>query len=541
MIASGTFSKLVEIFSNKKIGIVIILLSIAARIILQLYFFDISGDRSFQLVAVKSFIEGHGFSILEVLPGNLDKQLYAPVVGWPPGYSIFLLPFYFACGKNVFAAAIFFEIVSAAAFVLVTRKILQLLNVSLWFVNIYTLISGFFIYDFAAASGSDFCTLIFFLLGIYCALLFLKKEKSPAFGIVVAAMLFLSALTRYMYAPVILLAALYLLYAGYLQNDKRIIRGGFYCLVILIFLLGCLFLYQYQVTGATTHIIETKKGFFPANLLRTNAFLFTPFVDIQFLCSSLSIFFGWDYSKQVELIWLLHLLPLIILFGACVAFLIKKAKTKRNLTDHYLHLGIISSLCIVTVLAFLSLRNAAVSDPFWTFVQEPRYYAFIVVFIHQVLFIYLFNSPVKTKSMVGKILLIIPAALLGFQLLHGFYFVSRKLLTESDNLTIHKSFKETEHFFYSSLDSLQKNIAPKKIIVTSSDPTFQNLAVLKGYKGLYQSESLNNPSSLNPFTNEMFLVILQNDALPQYKKFLQLPATKFIGTVGRYYFYVLET
>lgn len=539
MHSSITFSKLKKILSGNKTGIVIILFSMLARIFLQLYFFNISGDRSFQLVAVKSFFEGHGFSILQVLPHNIDKQIYSPVVGWPPGYSIFLLPFYFVCGKNVITAAIFFEVISSIAFIVITRRLLQLLNVQAWLVNISTLISGFFIYDFTTASSSDFCTLILFLFSIYCTLIFLKKEKSPAFGFVIAVMLFSCALTRYMYVPIVLPLALYLLYLGYLQKDKRIIKGGLYCVILLTLLLGFLFFYQKQVTGSATYIMATKKGFFPANLLQTNSILFTPFVDIQFLCSSLSIIFNWNYVKQVEIIQLVHLLPYTIVLVYSVIFLIKKMKPKKSLRDHFVYSGVLCSLSIVALLGFLSLTNKSIDYNFWTFVHEPRYYAFIVVFIHQLLFIYLFNERIKINDSY-KTFKIIVIVLLSLQVLHGFYFVSSKLISERNNFTVHKEFSEAEQFFYTSLDSLKKMHPNKEVIVTSSNSTFQNLAVLKGYRGMYQAKAINNPSSLSPFKNKVFLVVLKGETLPEYKKFLQLAAIKQAGRVGWYYFYVLE-
>jgi len=530
--------------SDKRTSVISILIAIAARIALQLYFFDIGGDRSFQLVAAKSFIEGHNFSIPQVLPDNLYKQVYRPVIGWPPGYSLFLSLLFFISNKNIITAAIAFEILTAVLFIIFLRMLLKLLNQPVWVLNAYTLLSGFFIYDFAAASTTDFHSLTFFVFGIYCLFFFIKSNTiTPLFGVLIGVILFLCPLTRYMYTPVVLIPPLYLLWTGYTEKNKRFVAGGFYCLVTLIFLLGGFYLFQYDLTGSASYIIPSKKGFYPSNLLRTSPVMFSAFMNLQVFCIALHSLFGFDYVRQIETIWHVHLIPFAAVLIYVTIYLIGRIKRKRTIVEHYVYLGLLSSLCIIFLLVYLSLRNAAiltVTYPIWTFVEEPRYYAFVLLFIHQLVFIFLFN-PTKRTSNLQKIFTVTFALLLGFQLLHGGYLITKKLIAEHHDFTIRKSSKATNQFFTISLDSLQHQHPQKKVVAVSNDRTFQNLAALKEYNALYEVGYLNDTARVKSNKNIVFLVVLQGPVRSFFKNFLQLSNTRFIGSVGRYYFYTLET
>jgi hypothetical protein len=533
--------KLINILSQRQMSIAIILLAIGARIALQVYFFDISGDRSFQLVAAKSFVEGHGFAIPQVLPDNPTHQIYRPLVGWPPGYSLFISPLYFLCNKNIIAAAFFFEILCAVLFIIVLRKILLLLNTPLWLVNIHTILTGFFIYDFTKRSTSDFSSLTFFLLAIYFLLVFIKRTKRPPFGIFIGLLLFLCAVMRYMYAPIVLPAAFYLLWTGYSERIKILITGGCYCVLTLFFLLACLYFYQYNFTGSAVYITPSEKGFYPSNLLHIAPVLFSPFLNIEVLAIALNSLFGFGYGRQIELIGYIHLLPFAVLLIGCVVYLLRRIKNNRSLTGHYLYLGLLCSVSTVFLLLFLSVRNAPILNlgyP-WTFVEDARYYAFLIVFIHQLLFLFLRNCSKKTNGILKAIALSL-AILLGLQTVHGFYFVAKKLIYETSDFTARKNDEATDKFFYTSLDRLQQSHPAKTIITISNDPTFQNLAALKGHSASYETSFINDPSKLKA-GNVMLLVVLRHEVLNQYSGFLQLANTRLIGSVGSYNFYTFET
>ena len=531
-----------RILSDKKVSILIVVLAIAARIALQLYFFDVSGDRSFQLAATKSFVEGHGFSLPQVLPNDLHKKVYLPLVGWPPGYSIFLSPLYFVFNRNIVAAAIAFEVFTSILFVFFSAKLLQLLNLPSWLVALYTLTLGFFIYDFASASSTDFQSLTFFLIGIYYSMLFIKKEKPPLFGSAIAIILFLPALTRYMYASAVLIPPLYLLWTGYVEKNKRLIRGSFYCFVTLISLLTCLFVYQHYYTGSAVYLGSPHRGFYPSHLLRIHPFLFSPFLNIQIFCTGLHSLFGFDYVKEVDIIRYIHLIPFVATLFSAAIYFVHNLNNKKILSEHFVYIGLLSCFNIIFLLIFLSVTNAPehkVSNFIWTYVEEPRYYAFVTLFIQQLVFIFLFNKKQKRKFVL-KIFTAICAVLLTIQVLHGIYFVGKKLTTENHDFTIKKQQEAAQAFFYASLDSLQNHHPNKQVVSISNDITFQNLGTLKDYSGLYKVDSIDRLTSLNS-TDVIFLVVLPDDVRQRHETFLQQPYLKFIGAVGGYYFYTLQT
>jgi hypothetical protein len=56
-------------------------------------FLDVGPDKLGQLLIARNFLKGHGISIDQSAFCNLSQKFYAPAIGWPPGYSFFMMPF----------------------------------------------------------------------------------------------------------------------------------------------------------------------------------------------------------------------------------------------------------------------------------------------------------------------------------------------------------------------------------------------------------------------------------------------------------------
>ncbi|HWJ90194.1 MAG TPA: hypothetical protein VNR87_03740, partial [Flavisolibacter sp.] len=373
----------------------VLITAIGARCLMQVYFFDYTGDRSYQLVAAHNFMEGHGLSIGQVFASDLQQTVFKPLIGWPPGYSVFLSVFLFITNNNFYLASLLLDLVCAALFVIYARKILQLCNLPAWMLNLYTLLTGFFIFDFAYASTTDFNTLAFFVIAIFYTLAFIQNNRTPSFGIIIGLLLFLTPRFRYMYVALVIGIPAYLIVYGNGTNNRRVVRGGMYCGATLAVLLSALFIFQHYSTGASTYIIPSQKGFYPENIFRTYPVLLTPFVDFMFFCVSISKYFHADFVRLVDLIRLLHLAPFVLVFGWSLIYLWRKRFAARTASMHYLVLGLVCSLLNVLLLLYLSVRNApilSITYPVWTFLEEARYYAFPVLFIQQMAFLIFFRS-----------------------------------------------------------------------------------------------------------------------------------------------------
>src|SRR5688572_15119931 len=149
-----------EFLSDKRVGIFILALAFFSRIITQLYFFRTGVDRSLQLLASKNLLEGRGLTIGQVFSEDLSHQIYMPIVGWPPGYPVFISMIAALVG-NITIAAIIFDLISVCVLVYFSRKILQQSGCSNLIVNCFTLVIGFFLYDFCQVSSPDMSAVAF--------------------------------------------------------------------------------------------------------------------------------------------------------------------------------------------------------------------------------------------------------------------------------------------------------------------------------------------------------------------------------------------
>ena len=165
-----------EFLSDRRVGIVILALAFLSRMLIQLYFFRTGVDRSLQILASKNFLQGHGFSIGQVFPEDLSREVFAPIVGWPPGYPLFVSLIAAVTG-NLTIAAIIFDLISVCILIYFARKILQLSGCSDFLVNCFTLVTGFFLYDFCQVSSPDMSAVAFILWALYLTLVYLKKNK----------------------------------------------------------------------------------------------------------------------------------------------------------------------------------------------------------------------------------------------------------------------------------------------------------------------------------------------------------------------------
>ncbi|HWR32103.1 MAG TPA: hypothetical protein VN451_01145, partial [Chitinophagaceae bacterium] len=155
-----------KLLSQKQISVLIILLVIVARIIQLTFFYNMNVDGMYQVLAMQNFVDGHGISISHVQPADLSTIVYQPLINWPPGYSLLLSPFYVLFNHNAIAAGLIFEILAATMLIFTCRKILQLFETPLYLINLFTLLTGFFIYPFYFICSSDSGTITIFAVAI---------------------------------------------------------------------------------------------------------------------------------------------------------------------------------------------------------------------------------------------------------------------------------------------------------------------------------------------------------------------------------------
>ena len=193
-----------DLLSNRKLTIVIVIISVLSRILQLLYFFNIRRDVSLQVIGTQNFLDGLGISVDTVNPGDLSTVIYTPLVYWPPGFSILLSPFHLLTGGNYLYAGLLLSITAAIVLIIYSRKILAILDTPLYLINFFTLISGFFMYFFYFIASSDAVLVSIFSISLFYTLSLIKSQ--PGFlkkTTIICICLLLCASIKYLFIPVV--------------------------------------------------------------------------------------------------------------------------------------------------------------------------------------------------------------------------------------------------------------------------------------------------------------------------------------------------
>lgn len=526
-----------KIFTNYSFTISLFVLALASRLAVQLYFFSYGTDRSLQMVAAKNFRDGHGISLNLVMITDLSKEIYQPLIGWPPGYSIFVGVISFFLNNNIVLSAIVFDLLSVALFLYYSRKVLQILNTPVQLLNFYTLISGFFLYDFLQVSTSDLNAVAFFVWTFYMSLDFIKNDKKGiGYAAAIGLINFISPFIRYMFIPVAVVIPFYLVYIGNKTRDKRIYKGGLMASTVTIVLLVLLFFFQNQYTGSPLFINSTGKGFFPANLLEAYPVIFASFINLGFYYSVGASFGVIKYGQYAELILGLNVLLLGFLLYLFIKFFFKKRISELRIADHFIFIGGTASAFILCLLTALSLHYAPFVYPTyrWTFIKEARYMAFPLIFIQLLAFVLIFSKWQTAKNNLFKIGSVLLIVVLWLEVLHGMYFTGKILLGNKTFFSYNKDFCKQKDFINQTITGLIKKNLSSVIVFTSTDPTFTSLANLRGAKALYNLPPQTIVSSSRPF---ILIVAIKEGEQHRFKNLLDNSQTRLIKKIGYLQFY----
>ncbi|MCB0854971.1 MAG: hypothetical protein KDD63_22270, partial [Bacteroidetes bacterium] len=181
-------------------------------LILQLFhthtYFTYQGsDRNLQILAAINLLEGNGYSVQEALVDDLSQTVFSPLKGWPPGYSLLIIPFYLLT-KDIFLSA---EIIAWLGIFLCfsgAHFLLQLLNphIHRWVYPSLFLFWGISFTPFHFTAAADEWALGCFLWGTFFWLkLWLHHDKKWLLTILLGTLFFwMAGLIRYAYYPFLL-------------------------------------------------------------------------------------------------------------------------------------------------------------------------------------------------------------------------------------------------------------------------------------------------------------------------------------------------
>lgn len=524
---------------NPVTTIVIIVAVIASRIIQLVYFYNIGVDVSFQLMGTQNFLDGHGISLAHSLPSDLSQTLYSPLIKWPPGYSILVAPLLAVFG-NYIVAGLVLDIVFAVVLIFTCRGILKLLLLPVYLRNLFTLLTGFFIYFFYFNPSSDSIAITFFVLGIYyCLRLFTWDNKKDRNTLLMIAMLFLSAFTKYLFMPLIMIVPALLWLTGRVNHDRQIKKLGGISFIVLVCLVGSVLLYQKVISGSATYISSTGRGFYPGNLAEAYPFFPATFIKPDTITSLLP---GAAFEKSVIIAFqFMYLVTLAMALFFFTKRLMKKGFKTQSPFQFFAILSSFVCLAIIAELGILSLfveKEEIFSWRYWTYIEEARYYGLGNVLLQLLLFAgywHFKKVPVQKKKIVftGLVLLMV------IEMTRTTYFLYNRI----------RQYKQEEYSwqfenrFQQYADSIirrEKEMSKANTVVATGTSYYFNhrVAIYSKVPLLDSVSSLIRYQNLKSNDPAILIIILERGSETAFNQFLSQPFVKLTGRFERFDFYV---
>jgi hypothetical protein len=535
-------SSFIKLFSSRFAAPVCILLALLCRFFYQYYTFDVTGDKSFQLVAAKNLLEGNGFSFRDLINANIDQPVYRPVTGWPPGYPLLLAAAGAVFNKDFITAALVVDLLSVIPLLLYCRKMLFYISTPLYLVNLFTLFSGFFYYRFNGAGATDTLAVTLLVMAFYYWLRLLSPDNSTATkGIWLTALCLTGAyLFRFMYLPVICLFPLLLLGAGFLQQQKKWMRSAVKTGLLLAAGIAGVWLLQRSYGGNADYLLKSKMGFFPDNLQLTYPFIpasiFNPELASSLLEKSVKIPFltGMHFFQLINAALLVLLLAVFILY----------VKKNNAIIRHPLPAFILMGGILAIAVAFLSIFLSAFFEPLimengerWTYAKEPRYYAFTTVFLQLLVFGYLFTASGQYPlSLLKKGILL----LLAGASLHSFIFICKTVAAGTQSWHSPASDYYLRKELDQEIDTIKKRYNEKQFLFTSTNQSLISIGELKGYAVFYNPGLLNNIAALSSAKEKRILFVMDRQKANTYAGLLKQSFVTLWSRKGQLDYYIID-
>jgi hypothetical protein len=507
----------------------------------KIHLAETGGDKAAQIFATKNLLAGHGVSTYEVAASNLADPHYIPLIKWPPGYSYLLAPFYEASGEHFLWGSLFPDLLAAIFFVWFARKIILLLDAPVPLANLYTIVAGFFMYEFCASNSSDLITATLFEIALYLSLRFaVSAKKSWGSTLLIVLLLFSAGFIRYLMIPVALVIPAYFIFYGFFSRERKMVSRAV-VMILLLSVLNVFFLWtQQSQAGNAVYILESEKGFYPENLLRLSVFLFSSFLNPEFICVQLSRATGLSYMTIAMPLVYAHLLCVLLILFPAIKWIRSKRLRNFTLLDHYIYLGIFCSLATILVLAFLSCRNAAAPIGVfgdWTFIAEGRYFFIPVLFVQLLVLLTWWKKRSAAGSWLLRLARICLIALC-LQTLHAIYYTAKIPFGQS----VYKKTREFETLaYYKALLKKIKNDNPgKKLVAASFDDSYAHYAGLWEQLPELRPALRMNDMALSTTQATIIIFTLHQRDEPEFTGFLNNPAKQLQGQINDHRFYTIH-
>jgi hypothetical protein len=293
-------------------------------------------------------------------------------------------------------------------------------------------------------------------------------------------------------------------------------------------------------TGYATYAVPTERGFFPENVVHWFPIVPSSYINLAFLTSQGIHFTGASFEDLMLILETINIICILILIIFFIHLFIKWLHNNLTPFNWFFLLGFVTSITLCGVVGYASLTYAVQKGLLhdWNYVYEPRYFAFVNVFL-QIAFIgwmFLYERP---KNSFLKIISWCLSILLLIEVTHNVYFYTKVAI----NFTKYKSavYREQDYSYFISLMNDIKNKYPGYEIWGSApgDNFYQYLTTYKGYIGIADAANLKS-NSLTVKNKTILALMLYDHEVDDYKSLLSSKIILQTDKKNNSNFYLIE-
>lgn len=352
-------------------------MSLLLRINSEVLNCDMEIDKLIQLSGTKNLLNGDDLAIYSCNPENLTKTRKIFVNGWPPGYSLSVIPFYYITG-NLIEASIMLDVICIILLFISLIKLLNCLNVSPINQMIFFVFTGFTYTPFYHLTSTDLISLTIFQWAFLLVVQYIKNPaKTTKMSLITGALLFFTGFYRYAYYPLMFSIPFAVIIAGIISGQRKFIKfaviSGITAFVLLIVQTISIKIFS----GDTTRSLD-QSGIFFENLKLFDPFPFKSFFFLDALINKWNETFPQLKTIYLAMAFLISVAVLSDIFRTAL-----NKKNKCNIQKYFIIIGGTVLLVNLFFLLYMSLTQPAQkwdNGP-WTYIMATRYYGPSMMFI----------------------------------------------------------------------------------------------------------------------------------------------------------------
>ena len=370
--------------------------------------FGLNPDYAYELQTLVNFYHGHGMSISSFH----NTVLYQSPL-FPSGMVLFLFPFYLIT-KNTLLSAFILKTTCFVFLGLFLKKILSLLRADAISQLTAFIFFAFAPFPFIVSSVVDFLPLVLCLWGFYFCLKYSFKSsaKDLATGII---LLCISPIIKYSYLPFVLFPVCFYLFDSSTWTKAKfsvLFKMGLFTLVVF----GVLYFINLSLVSSPQVDVNPgadagAKGFhlYPGHLKRFDYFLLHFGIEHRLADWLVKLpVIGWRFYHQIDVLTVLRVLNAFIVLFTFVYFI--RLKIRGSKPEVLSKTGAVSTAALILIMGFLSALSLKLPGetwqvPYWTLVEETRYYGPAIICTQLFLILILTQRNNEKNTRAGAMLL----------------------------------------------------------------------------------------------------------------------------------------